>query len=182
MKYKNISENLLVYLQPGIYRIECLKNKKVYIGESNSVLSRLEIHGSQLKKNMHENSEMQKDFKKYKIENFAFHVLYIGPEWKDPKKRLEKENEILLTYKPDQVYNNYSLKEKPNTKNFRYTCEINGKHYESVSQASRELNIKEKIITIRLKNGEPGYVITGKKFKVTPLSLSITLNMNLLMQ
>jgi hypothetical protein len=41
--------------------------------------------------------------------------------------------------------------------------ELLGKHYESVSQASRELNIKEKIITIRLKNGEPGYVITGKK-------------------
>jgi predicted GIY-YIG superfamily endonuclease len=52
MKYKNISENLLVYLEPGIYRIKCLKNGKVYIGESNSFLSRLEIHGSQLKNNM----------------------------------------------------------------------------------------------------------------------------------
>lgn len=26
-----------------------------------------------------------------------------------------------------------------------------------------QLNIKEKIILIRLKNGEPGYIITGKK-------------------
>lgn len=157
--HKNISENLLVYQQPGLYRIQCLTNGKVYIGESDNVFSRLEIHvrginqflleliysgpviplellGSHLKKNIHENAKIQKDFNKYKIENFAFFILYIGPEWKDRSIRLKKENEILLTYKPDEVYNNHSLKTKKQTKNFRYTCQIHGKHYESVYQAS----------------------------------------------
>ena len=37
--HKNISENLLVYQQPGLYRIQCLTNGKVYIGESDNVFS-----------------------------------------------------------------------------------------------------------------------------------------------
>ena len=65
--YPNLSENLMNYGLPGIYRITCLTNEKVYIGESNNVLSRARIH-----------------------------ILFIGSEWKNETKRREKKFYYLI--------------------------------------------------------------------------------------
>ena len=40
--YPNLSENFLPWSELGLYRLQCLENGKVYIGESVNVLTRLE--------------------------------------------------------------------------------------------------------------------------------------------
>jgi len=79
------------YGGPGLYRITCLANNKVYIGESGNLLSRARIHVDKLAKNENEIKSMQADFNKFGSKNFSFHVLFVGSEWKDKQKRKEKE-------------------------------------------------------------------------------------------
>jgi group I intron endonuclease len=59
----------------GIYEIRCLKNNKVYIGESANLLSRLGQHSDTLKNNRHDCFDLQQDFNKYSKTDFVFKVL-----------------------------------------------------------------------------------------------------------
>lgn len=68
----------------GIYKIENLVNKKVYIGSSKDILSRIRLHRSQLNNNIHGSTHLQHSFNKYGIKNFIFVILEIC------------ENDILL--------------------------------------------------------------------------------------
>lgn len=63
---------------PGIYKITCLKNEKIYIGESTNVLSRLGRHSDNLENNRHDCLDLQKDFNKYGKQ--VFELLEFGPE------------------------------------------------------------------------------------------------------
>ena len=92
--YPNLSENLMNYGLPGIYRITCLTNEKVYIGESNNVLSRARIHIDSLEKN--QIYQMQKDYNLFGRNSFTFHILFIGSEWKNETKRREKKFYYLI--------------------------------------------------------------------------------------
>ena len=92
--YPNLSENLMNYGLPGIYRITCLTNEKVYIGESNNVLSRARIHIDSLEKN--QIYQMQKDYNLFGRDSFTFHILFIGSEWKNETKRREKKFYYLI--------------------------------------------------------------------------------------
>ena len=62
---------------PGLYKITCLKNKKVYIGMSSNVLSRLgySIHSDNLEKQCHDCFEFQSDFNRYGKNFFEFEML-----------------------------------------------------------------------------------------------------------
>ena len=82
------------YGLPGIYRITCLTNEKVYIGESNNVLSRARIHIDSLEKN--QIYQMQKDYNLFGRNSFTFHILFIGSEWKNETKRREKKFYYLI--------------------------------------------------------------------------------------
>ena len=46
----------------GLYKISCLKNNKVYIGESSNVLSRLGRHVDNLENNRHDCLRITKRF------------------------------------------------------------------------------------------------------------------------
>ena len=59
----------------GIYKIQCSKNKKCYIGASTELLKRKSQHFNSLRKGEHSNIEMQIDFNKYGEENFLFEIL-----------------------------------------------------------------------------------------------------------
>lgn len=50
---------------PGLYKITCLKNNKIYIGQSSNVLSRLGRHVDNLEKDRHDCLELQNDFNEY---------------------------------------------------------------------------------------------------------------------
>jgi group I intron endonuclease len=59
----------------GIYKITNLKNKKVYIGQSQNLNNRKNNHFYWLEKNEHHNDYLQKAYNKYGKENFIFEIL-----------------------------------------------------------------------------------------------------------
>lgn len=153
---------LFVYNDPGVYQIHCIANNKKYIGESTNVLNRLAKHSRALGKNESDCAELQADWLTYGPQNFVISVLVSGPEWENKDKRLQKESEIILSYEGNEVYNQHPNDKIEKEDNYRVICEINGKRYESIANASRKLNIHETKIRARLQNNEPGYVIIEK--------------------
>jgi group I intron endonuclease len=59
----------------GIYKITNLKNKKVYIGQSDNLNERKKIHFYRLERNQHHNEHLQKSYNKHGENNFVFEVL-----------------------------------------------------------------------------------------------------------
>nr|YP_009184857.1 putative GIY-YIG homing endonuclease [Jenufa minuta]ALO63010.1 putative GIY-YIG homing endonuclease [Jenufa minuta] len=60
---------------PGLYKITCLKNNKIYIGISLNVLSRLGRHTDNLEKNRHDCFELQQDFNQFGKKSFTFEAI-----------------------------------------------------------------------------------------------------------
>nr|YP_010835567.1 hypothetical protein NQY40_pgp076 [Ulva meridionalis]WFS80035.1 hypothetical protein [Ulva meridionalis] len=102
----NYKENLFDFKKSGIYVISCIKKQKHYIGESNNITARLCAHKNKLKRNIHENKELQSDFNEYGEEFFLFQKLLFG-NGLDKEKRLKLETIILLTLEPNKRYNVY---------------------------------------------------------------------------
>lgn len=102
----NYKENLFDFKKSGIYIISCLKQAKYYIGESDNVTARLCAHKNKLKRNIHENKELQSDFNYYGEEYFLFQKLFFG-HGLEKEKRLKLETQILLTLEPQNRYNIY---------------------------------------------------------------------------
>lgn len=61
-----------------IYKIENQVNHKVYIGLTNNVIRRRTRHFTDLKRNVHDNSFLQKEYNIYGKENFVFSVEFEG--------------------------------------------------------------------------------------------------------
>jgi len=59
----------------GIYKITCLVNNKVYIGQSKDIIRRLSHHKTLLKHNKHSNEHLQSAHNKYGLDNFTFETL-----------------------------------------------------------------------------------------------------------
>lgn len=62
-------------INSGIYIIQNLSNGKVYIGQSRGLRHRLIQHKSELKRNVHYNSHLQRTFNESGISAFSFKVL-----------------------------------------------------------------------------------------------------------
>lgn len=59
----------------GVYMIENLTNKKVYIGSSTNIEHRLQVHRRALKKGTHSNKALQEDFNRHHL--LRVRVLYV---------------------------------------------------------------------------------------------------------
>lgn len=120
----------------GIYEIVCLKNNKVYIGESTNVLSRLGRYSDNLEKNRHDCFDLQQDFNKYSKPDFVFKVLELKTDFQVEAKRKMAEIEFIKKIKPRFRYN----KEKNQTWNF-YSQKvlIKGISYQSLRKAAMSL-------------------------------------------
>jgi len=59
----------------GIYKIENISNKKVYIGQSKNILLRFSNHKYELKNQIHSNTHLQNSWNKYGEENFIFDII-----------------------------------------------------------------------------------------------------------
>lgn len=160
--------------QPGIYMIKCLANDWRYYGESSNVSGRLASHCSMLKKKVHPNNLLQKEYNLYESKNFDYIVLYQSSVWESRKKRIEKEIE-LINQNQNICYNIYEGLVAKNEKNPFFGCThteeakhkisqsmksiprdtlgrkiiIKGTIYPSIAEASRQTNIARK--TIRQK-------------------------------
>jgi group I intron endonuclease len=89
----------------GIYIITNEVNKKVYIGQSKSVLQRIIDHKRQLSKNKHHLKDMQNDYTIYGKSNFSFKVL----EYCSLPELDEKEIEYILKYNATNKEYGYNI-------------------------------------------------------------------------
>lgn len=64
-------------VKSGIYRIQNIKNEKLYIGSSLNASSRLRGHKKELSINRHNNGHLQRAWNKYGEEYFTFKILLI---------------------------------------------------------------------------------------------------------
>jgi group I intron endonuclease len=60
-----------------IYKIECLKNRKIYIGRTKDYNNRVSGHKSKLNKNINKNTYIQEDWNRYGEKSFAFNIIEI---------------------------------------------------------------------------------------------------------
>ena len=91
---------------PGIYMILCTANDWRYYGETSSLRDRRSSHKSLLKRGIHPNNPLQKDFNTFGEENFQFVVLYLGKHWEERHERCRREEQLVL-HDVDRTYNIY---------------------------------------------------------------------------
>ena len=58
-----------------IYKITCIPNNKIYIGQTNNYKRRLQEHKSSLSRGVHENNILQKDYDRYSLNKFGIEIL-----------------------------------------------------------------------------------------------------------
>lgn len=144
---------------PGLYKITCLKNDKIYIGESSNVLSRLGQHVSTLENNRHDCIELQKDFNKFGKKFFKFEALELNNNYLNESLRKQKEQIYI-----QQIRKSYNFKDKQNWNFYTQKVKIKGVIYNSLRQASlivdeSRTNLVRKCKDINNKN----YIFLEKK-------------------
>lgn len=87
----------------GIYKIENLKNGKVYVGQAVDIKRRWSRHRMELKKGIHSNKYLQRAYDKYGVDAFRYSVIE-----ECPKEKLN-EREIFYIQKFDSFSNGYNL-------------------------------------------------------------------------
>lgn len=93
-----------------IYKIENLKNNKKYIGLTNNIIRRKTRHFTDLRRNKHDNSFLQKEFNIYGENNFSFNIEYQGDI--SYEEISQKEKEYIAFY--DSYKNGYNQNEGGN--------------------------------------------------------------------
>ena len=93
-----------------IYKIENLINHKKYIGLTNNIERRRARHFTDLKRNQHDNSFLQKEFNIYGEENFIFTIEFEGDITSEEISN--KEKEFIKFY--DSYKNGYNKNEGGN--------------------------------------------------------------------
>lgn len=134
---------------PGLYKITCLKNNKIYIGESSNVLSRLGKHVSTLENNKHDCIELQKDFNKFGKEFFKFEALELNNNYLNENLRKLKEKQYIK-----QIKNSYNFKDKQNWNFYTQKVKIKGLIYISLRQASSILSESRTNLVRKCKNSK----------------------------
>jgi group I intron endonuclease len=94
-------------LKSGLYLIMCVPLEKYYIGQSSNVTRRINAHKSTLRRNCHENSQLQKDYITYGVDSFIFKKLLLGVGC-DAKVLESLETDVLLTLPVEKKYNVYT--------------------------------------------------------------------------
>lgn len=94
-----------VKMLSGIYKIINKSNGKFYIGSSNNIQLRWNIHKSELRRNTHHNNYLQHAWNKYGEDNFIFEIIEIIPKG----KLIESEQKYLDKIDRNQHYNLSSI-------------------------------------------------------------------------
>lgn len=85
-----------------IYKIECSKNGKKYIGRTSNIVARKQHHFYDLRHGIHKVEDLQDDFNKYGEDAFTFELLETYRKSKSEKKELEnssKERKWMCFYR-----------------------------------------------------------------------------------
>jgi group I intron endonuclease len=89
----------------GIYKIENIKNNKIYIGSSVNLKNREYTHFRLLNKDIHYNDYLQHSYNKYGKDNFSFIVL----ENCSIDELIVRENYYIDKYKSNDLFFGYNL-------------------------------------------------------------------------
>lgn len=88
----------------GIYKITCLVNGKVYIGQSSNLTKRLTDHKGMFVKGNHKSILLQEAYNKYGPENFTYEIIELCPQ-----NKLEERERFYLKQlgwpNPDKLFN-----------------------------------------------------------------------------
>ena len=136
--------------KPGLYKITCTTNNKIYIGQSEeNVLKQLGEHADQLEKNKHiDCPTMQKDFKTYGKKSFKFeelevsYVKYIDKSFR--KQREQEEIEKIKNKNKELSYN--EVEEKTYFGKYIQKVKIFVKEYYGYREAERLIRIPKTTI------------------------------------
>jgi len=174
-----VPNRILPRKQPGLYMIHCLKNDWRYYGESSNVSGRLASHKSMLRRNIHPNVLLQRDWNQDKT-GFQYVILYMGLEWNEAYVRRGKETELIILDR-HRCYNVFTgekdsratvnnpfwgrvhspetkrliglaLKGRPNEA-LGHSIKVDNKTYASIAEASRQTGISRK--TLKKKATDP---------------------------
>lgn len=102
----NLSNNLYSQKSPGIYMILCSLNNFRYYGETGNLGGRFRSHKSRLRRNIHSNNLLQKEWNLYGESFFDFVVLYNGEDWNLRETRRTMESR-LINQNSERSYNFY---------------------------------------------------------------------------
>jgi group I intron endonuclease len=89
----------------GIYKIENIKNNKIYIGSSVNLKNREYSHFRLLNKDIHYNDYLQHSYNKYGQDNFEFEII----ELCSFDDLISKENYYINKYKSNNLSFGYNL-------------------------------------------------------------------------
>ena len=155
---KILNENLLEVAIPGIYEIQCISNKKVYIGESECLLARFGKHVATLTQNKHDCKELQKDWNTFGIKTFTIKVLYFGKAYASQDTRREKEKSVIKHKLSDSFLLYNTDRAAFFTGNYRREIEIDGKRYKTIAETKKTLpDVPVSETTIRRRLDDPKY-------------------------
>lgn len=88
--------SLSIPKSPGIYKITCIANGKIYIGSTNNFDTRWREHRRKLRLNSHQNKYLQRAWNKYSEAAFTFEIVELCMPW----ALLDREQYWLDTLKP----------------------------------------------------------------------------------
>lgn len=150
-----------------IYKIENLINHKKYIGLTNNIKRRKNRHFSDLRRNVHDNHFLQKEFNKYGEENFSFEKIFEGDISEEKIGKLEYD----YIKKFDSYLNGYNQNE--------------GGHF-GASNGGTKLTKNDlfNIASVLEFKKRPGRVL-AEYFEITPTTISRIkkrVNHNLILQ
>lgn len=142
--------NLFEFKDGGIYQIICIKNNKVYVGQTECFIRRCSQHLKLLKNNKHQCLQLQTDVNIYNLDNFKFEILINETNLIKRLIKLEKEyinnTPEKLLYNPIQIHN---FKTKPC---IAQCVKIRDIIYPSIREASRQINESPRNIGLKLDN------------------------------
>lgn len=162
-------------VKSGLYEIINLITNQRYIGQSNYVNRRLNEHKKDLKRSLHSNIFLQKDFDFYGEESFLFKKLLIGLG-ATKNDRLVFEKRLILEYPAQDLYNfsrTYFLgckqtqlvKQKISQENQGKSNKARQKplliesvYFNSISEASKKTGIARRLIRERCQSHESKFM------------------------
>lgn len=141
----------------GIYKITCFNNKKVYIGSSCNLRSRLAEHKRKLISGKHHSKYLQRTWNKYNPDSFSFEVVeYCGND--QILKREQYWIDFFKSFNPELGFNTCPAAGSP----------IGVKRTPEQIEANRQRNLGRKLSPEALKNiQETNRINKNKKFEIS---------------
>lgn len=97
VSFKTFRANLEKYKVPGIYCVESISTKFIFIGETSNLLNRFKRLPNELKKTekQYHTSQFVENWNQFGPGDFVFRVIHMGSEWANEKVRLERERQLV---------------------------------------------------------------------------------------